>query len=113
MKYVLIEDVLFFKNIFEQLTITTLFCAHYIIMFHHRNHTIEKYSLRHVILIILLKVSRVLPDWLSSPNVIASDLKQKTTLVSEFKGLDPDIHLNLKENKIDYFFPGIYLFFYC
>lgn len=51
------------------------------------------------------KVSRVLPDWLSSPNVIASDLKQKTTLVSEFKGLDPDIHLNLKENKIDYFFP--------
>ncbi|XP_022320877.2 ATP-dependent RNA helicase DDX51-like [Crassostrea virginica] len=51
------------------------------------------------------KVSRVLPDWLASPNVIASDLKQKTTLVSEFKGLDPDIHKNLKENQIDYFFP--------
>lgn len=51
------------------------------------------------------KVSRVLPDWLASPNVIASDLKHKTTSVSEFKGLDPDIHLNLKENKIDYFFP--------
>lgn len=73
----------------------------------------KSYNIWHVILIILLKVSRVLPDWLSSPNVIASDLKQKTTLVSEFKGLDPDIHLNLKENKIDYFFPGIYLFFYC
>lgn len=60
---------------------------------------------------ILLKVSRVLPDWLASPNVIASDLKHKTTSVSEFKGLDPDIHLNLKENKIDYFFPGIYVIF--
>lgn len=60
---------------------------------------------------ILLKVSRVLPDWLASPNVIASDLKHKTTSVSEFKGLDPDIHLNLKENKIDYFFPGIFVFF--
>lgn len=59
----------------------------------------------------MLKVSRVLPDWLASPNVIASDLKHKTTSVSEFKGLDPDIHLNLKENKIDYFFPGIYVFF--
>lgn len=60
-----------------------------------------------------MKVSRVLPDWLASPNVIASDLKQKTTLVSEFTGLDPDIHLNLKENKIDYFFPGTYVFIYC
>lgn len=51
------------------------------------------------------KVSRVLPDWLANPSVIASDLKQKTTLVSEFKGLDRDLHLNLKENQIDYFFP--------
>ena len=56
-----------------------------------------------------LQVSRVLPDWLASPNVIASDLKQKTTLVSEFKGLDPDIHKNLKENQIDYFFPGTFI----
>lgn len=103
----------FFKYFWTVNYYNSFFGAYYIIMFHHRNHTIEKYSLWHVILIILLKVSRVLPDWLSSPNVIASDLKQKTTLVSEFKGLDPDIHLNLKENKIDYFFPGIYLFFYC
>ncbi|XP_062604068.1 ATP-dependent RNA helicase DDX51-like [Saccostrea cucullata] len=51
------------------------------------------------------KVSRVLPDWLASPSVIASDLKQKTTPVSEFKGLDPQIHRNLKENQIEYFFP--------
>ncbi|XP_061182754.1 ATP-dependent RNA helicase DDX51-like [Saccostrea echinata] len=51
------------------------------------------------------KVCRVLPDWLASPSVIASDLKQKTTPVSEFKGLDPQIHRNLEENQIEYFFP--------
>lgn len=82
-------------------------------MFYYRNYIIEKYSLRYVILIILLKVFRVLFDWFFSLNVIVSDLKQKIILVFEFKGFDLDIYLNFKENKIDYFFLGIYLFFYC
>lgn len=82
-------------------------------MFYYRNYIIEKYSLRYVILIILLKVFRVLFDWFFSLNVIVLDLKQKIILVFEFKGFDLDIYLNFKENKIDYFFLGIYLFFYC
>lgn len=52
-----------------------------------------------------LTVDRVLPEWLSKPSVIAVDLKESKTLISEQVGMDPRLIESLEKNGICYFFP--------
>ncbi|XP_046546040.1 LOW QUALITY PROTEIN: ATP-dependent RNA helicase DDX51-like [Haliotis rubra] len=51
------------------------------------------------------QVLRVLPDWLSSPDVISADLRHKRLPINEMVGLDPHLVERLAENKISHFFP--------
>ncbi|KAL3842176.1 hypothetical protein ACJMK2_020218 [Sinanodonta woodiana] len=51
------------------------------------------------------KVQRVLPEWLAKPNIIGSDLRNLTLLVTEMKGLDQDLVEKLQKNNITHFFP--------
>ncbi|KAK3598767.1 hypothetical protein CHS0354_015562 [Potamilus streckersoni] len=51
------------------------------------------------------KVHRVLPEWLAKPNIIGSDLRNLTLLVTEMKGLDQDLVEKLQKNNITHFFP--------
>ncbi|XP_060554216.1 LOW QUALITY PROTEIN: ATP-dependent RNA helicase DDX51-like, partial [Ruditapes philippinarum] len=53
----------------------------------------------------LEKVKRVLPEWLSSPSIISSDLGSDKLPISDMPGLAPDLVEKLKENKITHFFP--------
>jgi hypothetical protein len=54
-------------------------------------------------------VKRVLPHWLANPSVVAVNLQQLTTTIKDIPGLDKDIVLALKRNKISHFFPGNFL----
>ncbi|KAJ3660355.1 hypothetical protein Zmor_004806 [Zophobas morio] len=51
------------------------------------------------------KANRVLPQWLTNPAVISSDLQTLTAKVSKMKQLDKSIRNQLKSNGIKYFFP--------
>ncbi|KAL4224478.1 ATP-dependent RNA helicase ddx51 [Mactra antiquata] len=51
------------------------------------------------------KVQRVLPDWLSKPNIITADLTIDKLPVTDMPGLADDLVEKLQENGITYFFP--------
>ena len=51
-------------------------------------------------------MKRVLPDWLSNPNVISADLKKNQLPVTDMPGLDKDLVERLLQNNVTHFFPG-------
>lgn len=55
------------------------------------------------------KVFRVLPTWLAKPSVISCDLSKNKVPIKEINGIDKFLIDALKRNKIEHFFPGIYL----
>uniref|UniRef100_T1I0N0 ATP-dependent RNA helicase n=1 Tax=Rhodnius prolixus TaxID=13249 RepID=T1I0N0_RHOPR len=58
----------------------------------------------HTVSVTLLQIKAVLPKWLSHPKLIHTDLSQTSCPIPD---LNYKIMLNLKENNITHFFPGV------